>query len=176
MAPFGPPGRAVADHEHGFASVQFATDLGRAGTMFVPSAAYAPCQKGQCERTAQTIKNTIRNTVLQLGLDGPIVLRLAGFEASSAANHRPGPSGISPCMMTFGQRLRLYGELCQHGRPSSRHPDADDPPSEMARRFKIRIASKQAIERHHARELVRRPAAARSRVIEKCTVGGAVLF
>ena len=38
----GPPDRVVADGERGFASVEFASVLARAGSQYVPPAAYAP--------------------------------------------------------------------------------------------------------------------------------------
>eukprot|EP00974_Lingulodinium_polyedra_P096028 9307108-Lingulodinium_polyedra.AAC.1 len=60
-------------------------------------------------------------------------MRLAGIEAASAVNSRPGPSGISPSMMLFGQRLKLYGELYHEGEPIGHHPDGDDPTSRLAR-------------------------------------------
>ena len=43
----GPPDRAVADSEPGFASERFAQRMGKAGTLVVPAAGYAPWQKGR---------------------------------------------------------------------------------------------------------------------------------
>ena len=51
------------------------------------------------------------------------------------------------------------------------HPDASDPSSAVARRFKIRVSAKQALEKHHAKELLRRAVSARSRVLEEIRVG-----
>ena len=59
-------------------------------------------------------------------------------------------------IMLFGQRLKLYGEMYALGEPVGHHPDGDDPGLVLARRCKIRTVAKQAVERYHARELVRR--------------------
>ena len=72
--------------------------------------------------------------------------------------------------------MKLYGELYAHGEPVGHHPEADDPASVLARRFKIRTAAKQAVERHQARELVRKSVSARSRVVASVAVGEVVFF
>ena len=46
----GPPDVFVADGERGFAAEEFGTKMGRAGTLYIPSASYAPWQKGKIER------------------------------------------------------------------------------------------------------------------------------
>ena len=46
----GPPDFLVADSERGFAAEEFASKLGKAGTLFTPAAGYAPWQKGKMER------------------------------------------------------------------------------------------------------------------------------
>ena len=86
-----------------------------------------------------------------MGLKGTQDMIFAGLEAATAINARPGISGISPCLMLFGQRLKLYGELYANGKPAGRHPDGDDPESALARRFRIRTSARQAIERHFAK-------------------------
>ena len=172
----GPPDLFVADGERGFSSDEFGTLLGRAGALYVPSAAYAPWQKGKVERRIQQVKGIIRKSVLHMGLDGTHDMTLAGLEAASAINSRPGPSGVSASMMLFGQRLKLYGELYADGEPVGHHPDGDDPSSVLARRFHIRTSVKQATERYHAKELLRKSVSARSRVLESVAVGDLVFF
>ena len=101
---------------------------------------------------------------------------VAGIEAANAVNHRPGPTGMSPAMLLFGQRLKLYGELYADGDGMGHHPDGDDPNSLLARRFKIRMNSRQAAERWFAKEMVRRAVAARSRPLDAVQVGELVFF
>ena len=172
----GPPDLLVADGERGFASEAFAEAMGRAGTLYVPSAAYAPWQKGKVERLNQTVRAVITKCVLHRGLKGVSDMTAAGTEAASAINARPGPSGVSPAMMLFGQRLKLYGDLYAGGEPVGHHPDANDPSSALARRLKIRVIAKQAMGTHHARELLRRAVSARSRVLEGIRVGEIIFF
>ena len=69
-------------------------------------------------------------------------MRIAGFEAAAAINHRPGPVGVSPAMMLFGQRTKLYGEMYEDGVASVVHPEAQDPATALSRRLKIRLACK----------------------------------
>ena len=67
--------------------------------------------------------------------------------------------------------IKLYGELYANGEPVNQHADADDPSSQLAKRFKIRTSAKQAAERHHAKELVRKSVAARTRSLQTVAVG-----
>ena len=67
--------------------------------MYVPTAAYAPWQKGKVERKIESIKSIIRKNVIHLGIKGPEEMRIAGLEASAALNQRPGASGMSPAMI-----------------------------------------------------------------------------
>ena len=103
-------------------------------------------------------------------------MKAGGVEAASAINGRPGPSGVSAAMMLFGQRLKLYGDLYAGGEPAGHHPEGDDPSSALARRFKIRVSARHALERHHAKELLRRAVSARSRVLEEIRVGDIIFF
>ncbi len=137
--------------------------LGRAGTLFVPAAGYAPWQKGQVERNNQSLKSIIRKTVLHLGLTGAYDMKMAGVEAAAALNQRPGASGVSPGMMLFGQKLKMYGELYQDGEPAYHHLDGNDASTELGRRLQIRCSSRQATEAHYAKEMVRKTVAARAR-------------
>ena len=117
----------VGDRELGFAADEFATKWGKAGTLLQPSAVYAPWQKGKAERKIRTICAIIRKTVLHLGVKGFQEMKMAGIEAASATNQRPGASGVSPGMMLFGRRLKLYGELYADGEPAYHHLDGNDP-------------------------------------------------
>ena len=172
----GPPDTLVADGERGFVSELFTDKLGKAGTLFRPAAAYAPWQKGQVERKIQSMCSIIRKTTLHLGLDGDIDMKLAGIEAATALNQRPGASGVSPSMMLFGQRMKLFGELYQDGEPAYHHLDGNDATTELGRRLQIRCSARQATEAHYAKELVRKTVAARTRHVERVDVGELVFF
>ena len=123
-----------------------------------------------------TVRGTIRRSVLHSGIQGEQAMRIAGFEAAAAINRRSGRFGVSPAMLLFGQRTKLYGEMCENGVASVVHPEVLDPASALARRLKIRMACKQALERHHARELIRRSVAARTRPVKEVEVGQRVVF
>ena len=113
-----------------------------------------------------------------MGLSGASDMIMAGWESAAALNQRPGPSGVSASMMLFGQRLRLYVELYSAGEqePIGFHPDGDNPESQLARRLRIRTSARQAIERHYARELVRKSASARTRIVTNVSIGERVFF
>ena len=90
----------MADNERGLASEEFAAKLGRAGTLFSPTAGYAPWQKGKVERRTQSFQSIVRKTVMHRnGL--PDEMKMIGLEAVAALNQRPGPTGVSPSMMLF---------------------------------------------------------------------------
>ena len=96
------------------------------------------------------------------------------IEVSSAVNQRPGASGASPALLLFGQRLKLYGKLYADGEPTGHHPVAEDLGDVLA--LRIRSAAQQALEIYSSRELVRRSVAARTRTLDKVSVGDMVLF
>ncbi len=125
---------------------------------------------------SETICAIIKKTVLHLGLKGEEDMKYAGIEAASAVNHRPGASGVSPGMMLFGQKLKLYGELYANGEPAYHHLDGNDASSELGRRLQIRCSSRQATEAHYAKEMVRKTVAARTRIVDKVDVGETVFF
>ena len=170
----GPPDVFVADNERGFSAELFVTKLGRAGTLYTPSAAYAPWQKGRVERKIESIKMIIKKTVLQVGIVEQ-EMRIAGIEAATALNQRPGPNGVSAGMMLFGQKMKLYGELYANGEPLT-HPEALNASSELGRRLQIRSITRQAAEEHHAKEMLRKTVAARTRLVENISVGEIVFF
>ena len=62
---------------------------------------------------------------------------MVGLEAVAALSQRPGPTGVSPSMMLFGQRLKMYGELYANGEPTA-HPDAAGNVSQLHRRLQER--------------------------------------
>ena len=127
----------------------------------MPLAAYDPWQKGKVERRNATVRSIVRKSA-----------EIVGLEAAAAMNQRPGASGVSPTMTLFGQKMRFYGELYpDQSEEPVRHPNADDASSLLARRFKIRLVARQAIERHNAKEAIRRSVAARTRTLEKDVVG-----
>jgi len=170
----GPMDRFVADGERGYSAEQFVTKLGKAGTFYQPSAAYAPWQKGRVERKIESFKAIVKKTVLHSGVNGT-EMKLTGIEAATSLNQRPGPTGVSPAMMLFGQRLKLYGELYANGEPMC-HPDGGDQSTELGRRLQIRNIVRQATEAHFAKELVRKAVSARTRVVENTSVGEIVFF
>ena len=67
----GPPDLLVADGERGIASDAFSLAMGRAGTTYVPAAAYAPWQKGKVERLNRTFKTMGRKRSSMWELSGP---------------------------------------------------------------------------------------------------------
>ena len=103
-------------------------------------------------------------------------MKLAGIEAVATLNQRPGPTGVSPALILFGQRLKLYWELYDANGDPSVHPDGTDPTTELGRRLQIRNIARQASEAYHAKELVRKAVSARTRVIENTAVGEIVYF
>ena len=96
----------MADNERGLASEEFAAKLGRAGTLFSPTAGYAPWQKGKVERRIQSFQSIVRKTVMHR--DGhPDEMKIIGLEAVAALNQRPGPTGVSPSMMLFWAAFKV---------------------------------------------------------------------
>ena len=66
--PFGLPDTFVADNERGFMAETFADSLGKAGTLYRPSAAYAPWQKGKVERKIESFKAIVKKFFVQISL------------------------------------------------------------------------------------------------------------
>jgi len=199
-----PPDTLVADSERGLIAEEFAFKLGKPRTVLTLPAGYAPWQKGKVARKIRTMCSIIKKTVLHLGL-APEEMKLAGIEAAAAMNQRPGvrtnssiceglvhkpfwrcfsqtpfeeesPSGVSPGMRLFGQRLEMYGELYVDGEPAYHHLDGNDPSTELGRRLQIKCPARQATEAHYAKEVVRKTVAARTRLVEKVDVGEQTFF
>ncbi len=114
-----------------------------------------------------TVRGTAGRSDVHVGLQGVEDMRLAGIEAASAISHRPGASGASPALLLFGQCAKLFREMYEDGVPAAAHPEADDPSTALARRFRIRLACKQALARYHARDLLRRSVSARARPVKE---------
>lgn len=166
-----PPDRVGPDGERGFASAEFALALGRAGSRYVPPAAYTPWQKGRVERENTTVRSSMRKSVLHMGLRGADDMYLIGLEAAAAFHQREDSAEVPAAMMFFGQLLKLCGELYIDGEGLYH---ADDPSSVFAQPFKMRVAARQALERYHAKDVVRRSVAARTRTVQGVAVGQSV--
>ncbi len=138
--------------------------------------AYVPWRKRRAERRNATVKDIVRNSVLHVGLVGPQDTRSAGFDAAAAISKCPGPSGKSLALILCGRRTKLHGELYEHGEPATHHADVDDPASASARRLKIRLSARQAVEPVHSNEAFRRSVAARARTLDVVTRGQSVCF
>ena len=82
-------------------------------------------------------------------------------EVAHALNQRAGRLGILPHEF-FGQRMKVYGQLVEHGEVVP-HPKVVDEGDELARRFIIRASAREAFEEHATSEAIRRAAATRSR-------------
>ena len=116
----------------------------------------------------------MKKTVLHQGITGE-EMRIAGIEAATALNQQPGPTGVSAAMMLFGQRMKLYGEIYANGEPTT-HPDGADTSTELGRRLQIRNTTRQASEAYHAKELVRKAASARTRLLRTPQLGRLCTF
>ena len=56
----------------------------------------------------------------------PEEMNIIGIEVIQALNQRPGPSGISPAMILFGQKLKMHGEI--YGKDGTyTHPAGTEP-------------------------------------------------
>ena len=62
----------------------------------------------------------------------------------------------TPGDMSFGQRMKVHGELMEHGEVVP-HPKVLDEGDELARRFNVRASAREALE-EHASEATRRGA------------------
>ena len=83
--------------------------------------------------------------------------------------------GIPPATRVFGQRMKDYGELMEHGEVVSL-PKVLDEGDELARCFTIRASAREALEEHAASEAIRRAAATRSRPMRAFEPGTLFFF
>ena len=111
----------------------------------IPPAAYSPWQNGDFERMNTTVLGTVGRCV----------------------DH----SGVSPAMMLFGQRTKLYGEMYEDSVVSGVHSEAQGPATALSQKLKIRFECEQALRRHHACDLLRRAVAARTRPVKEVKIG-----
>ena len=79
-------------------------------------------------------------------------------------------------MILFDQKLKLYGELYQDGKPAMHHLGGNDASSELGRRLQIKCSARQATEAQFAKEMVQKTVAARTRHVERVEVGLLVAF
>ena len=87
-------------------------------------------------------------------------MSVVSYEVAHALNQRAGRLGIRPHEF-FGQRMKVYGQLVEHGEVVF-HPKVVDEGG-LARRFIIRASAREALEEHATSEAIRRAAATRSR-------------
>ena len=69
---------------------------------------------------------------------------------------------MSPSMVLFGQRMKLYGELYANGEAVT-HPEGTDASTTLGRRLQMRQAAKIAAEKYQAKEMIRKSTAENER-------------
>ena len=173
----GPPDVLVSDGERGLgASEIFTEKLSESGAQVQTTAAYNWWQKGQVEQRITTIKEVAGKTILPHQVAGRSAIQIASCEVAHALNQRAGRLGIlSPATRVVGQRMRVYGELMEHGEVVPR-PKVVDEGDELARRFTIRASAREPLEEHAASEAIRRAAATRSRPMKTFEPGTLCFF
>ena len=139
----------------------FTEKLSVSGTQVQTTAAYSPWQKGRVEKRIATIKEVAGKTTLQHQVAGRSAMSILSYEVAHAPNQRAGRLGTYPATRAFGQRMKVYSELMEHGE-AVRHPTVVDEGDELARRFIIRASAREALEEHASAEAIRRAAATRS--------------
>ena len=88
-------------------------------------------------------------------------MSIVSYEVAYALNQRAGRLGILPATRVFGQRMKVYGELMEHGEVVP-HLKVLDEGEELARRCIIRASPREALEEHAASVPIGRAAATRS--------------
>ena len=144
----GPPHVLVCDGEGGpGASEIFTEKLSVSGTQVQTAAAYSPWQKFRVEQRIATIEEVAGKTILK-------------HQVELSATRLP-----TQQHEFFGQRMKVYGELMEHGEVVH-HPTVVDEGDELASRFIIRASAREALEENAASEAIRRAAAARFRPLK----------
>ena len=92
-------------------------------------------------------------------------MSVASYEVAHELNQIAARLGIPPATRVFGQRMKVYGVLMEHGEVVP-PPKVMDEGDELARRFIFRASAREALEEHAAVEAIRRVAATRSRPFE----------
>eukprot|EP00971_Amphidinium_carterae_P041132 807786-Amphidinium_carterae.1 len=157
----GPPMCLVGDQERGFESEDFIRQACQSGSRVDPAAPYAPWQKSKVERNIESVKEIIKKSVSHCQAKGQEEMDALMREAGQALNRKPNYTGYSPSMLVFGTHLRLYGELHSPAGPLIHLEGTED--TQLLRRLKLRETVNQAVERVHAKDLVRRAVAAKTR-------------
>eukprot|EP00971_Amphidinium_carterae_P118954 2356782-Amphidinium_carterae.1 len=168
----GPPMKLVADQERGLVSHAFLDMASRAGVKVEPAAPYASWQKGKTERSIQTVKEILRRSISHVQAIGQEEMHERMVEAANGFNRRPGANGYPPSLIVFGMRLRLEDE---HLGPEGveLHPEPTD---KMLQRVNLRRSIEDAIAKTHAKEVVRRACAAKTRIPAEVEIGDTVYF
>ena len=140
----GPPGVLVCDGERGLgASEVFTEKLSVSGTQVQTAAAYSPWQKGRAEKRIATIKDVAGKTTLQHQVAGRSAMSIVSYKVAHALNQGAGRSS-PPATQVFGQRVKVHGELMEHGEVVP-HRTVVDEGDELARRFIIRASAREAL-------------------------------
>ena len=85
-------------------------------------------------------------------LAGKSATSIVSYEVSHALIQRAGRLGIPPVTRLFGQRMKVHGELMEHG---VHHPTVVDQGAEQGRRFIMRTSSREALEEHVASKAIK---------------------
>ena len=147
------------------ASEIFTEKLKVSGTQVQTTAACSPWQKVRVEQRITTIKQ----------VTGRSDMSVVSYEVAHSLNRRAGRFGIPPATLVFGQRMKVYVELTEHGEVVP-HPKVVDEGDELARRFTIRASAREASEKRAASEAIRRAAATRSRPMKTFEPGTLCFF
>ena len=136
----------------------------------------SPWQKGKVERRIEAVKQIMAKNVVQNQVEGRRELNIVAYESAHACNQRPGGSGAPPATRLFGQRMKLYGELCINGGDFAAHPDIADPGGELSRRFLIRQVAREELDKYEANQIIARSVAARTRKMPHYEPGSRCFF
>ena len=143
-----PPDALVCDGERGLgASEIFTEKLSVSWTPVQTTAAFSPWQKGRVEQRIATIKEVAGKTLLQHQVAARSAMSVVSCEVAHTLNLKAGRLGILPATRVFGQRMKVYVELMEHGEVVL-HPKVMDEGDELARLFIIQTSAREALEEH----------------------------
>ena len=83
---------------------------------------------------------------MQHQVTGRSAMPVVSYEVAHELNQRAGRLGFLPATRVFGQRMKVYGELVEHGEVVP-HPKVVDEGDELARRFIIRASAREGLGR-----------------------------
>ena len=86
------------------------------GIQVQTTAAYSPWQKGRVKQRIATILEVAGKAILQHQVTGRSAMSVVSYEVAHALIQRAGRLGILPATRVFGQRMKVYGELMEHGK------------------------------------------------------------